>query len=270
MGQQREEFEMTKERLWREHVNNLEARYESINQRRDAMEQSHLDRMEHYADMRRQFGDSQELKKMVADENKRHHQELEREAQDRLEAAKDMADTRFDLMRQRLEQSNMGGRLKAEYKAGLNVLHASLYGSDGVKGLKDYIYVLDDPTSRMKLAALGGDFLHPTEGGEGMIKGMKKLLESKLLTQDERMYIQQMNRAIGAINALRTVTGLPRATQQLMDRYILELPNAMLDANSKEALNKLVLIQREINAALDADMTSHGGETPPGQKIDIK
>jgi hypothetical protein len=88
------------------------------------------------------------------------------------------------------------------------------------------------------------------------------------MTPQEKQYVYQLNRAVSAINALRSITGLPRSTQQLMDRYVLELPNPITTPSSKDARNQLQLIEREIQAAMEGAVNpSSGGGV--GATLDI-
>lgn len=171
-------------------------------------------------------------------------------------------------------------RLKPEYVSGLNVLHTNMFGSapyrteggkgaEGLptasKGLIDYVYVLDSEISKWKIAAVP-ELIRPDDH-PGMVSTLfsKAKFASIGFTDDEKHFIIMLNRAIGSINALRTVTGLPRATQQLMDRYILELPNVIMD-DSKTATIKLLTIQREIEAALKKSSSSSPMTPSPEQQ----
>lgn len=154
-------------------------------------------------------------------------------------------------------------RLRPEYVSGLNVLHVSLFGTNPYRsgkadttqaianqGLVDYLDLLDSESSKFKLALLP-ELYHAEEHPPGTFGNAFTLWKVKAmgLTDREKQFIIQLNRARGAINSLRTVTGLPRATQQLMLNYQLELPNVVFD-DTKSAQIKLLTIQREIEAAL--------------------
>ncbi|MBO0887493.1 hypothetical protein J2P12_00170, partial [Candidatus Bathyarchaeota archaeon] len=139
--------------------------------------------------------------------------------------------------------------LKEEMQAGLRVLHVSLFGSGSTPGLDSTVKVLDSDASRFKMVMAGvGTNPDPNQWK------IRKLVEAgfyKFMTPDEKNYVYQLNRAVSAINALRSITGLPRSTQQLMDRYVLELPNPITTPSSKDARNQLQLIEREIQAAME-------------------
>jgi len=151
------------------------------------------------------------------------------------------------------------GKLKPEMEAGLRVLHVSLFGTSSVPGLDSTVGVLDSKLSRSKLIAAGvGSNPNPDQWT------LTKLAHAGFyssMSQEEKAYVYQLNRAISAINALRSITGLPRSTQQLMDRYAQELPNPIVTPSSKDAKDQLKLIEREIAAALDdaTKITSPGG-----------
>lgn len=154
-------------------------------------------------------------------------------------------------------------RLKPEYVAGLRVLHVSLIGDPNqkTKGLYDYLYVLDNPNSRMKIA-MAPELLNPPEK-PGMVGNLFAMAKSTMLNDDEKHFIRQMARSISAINSLRTVTGLPRATQQLMQRYVAELPNVIMDSSAEQGYERLALIHREITAALKQGGTEDISHMPP-------
>lgn len=140
------------------------------------------------------------------------------------------------------------GELKPEMQAGLRVLHTSLFGSPSMPGLESTVGVLDSEISAAKLIFAGvGTNPNPNEWK------VSKLVERgfyKMMTPAEKNYVYQLNRAVSAINGLRSITGLPRSTQQLMDRYVLELPNPKTTPSSKDARYQLQLIEREIQAAM--------------------
>lgn len=156
------------------------------------------------------------------------------------------------------KMSAQGGKLRPEMEAGLRVLHVSLWGTASTPGLDKTVGVLDSDASRAKLIAAGvGRTPDPKEwtitklGHAGFYSAM---------TPEEKAYVYQLNRAISAINALRTITGLPRSTQALMDRYVLELPNPVTTPSSKDARNQIQLIEREINAAMAQTGAPSGGD----------
>ncbi len=151
------------------------------------------------------------------------------------------------------------GQLKPEMEAGLRVLHVSLFGTPSVPGLASTVDVLDSKASRALLISAGvGTTPDPSQW---TITKLAHAGVYSMMSDKERKYVYQLNRAISAINALRSITGLPRSTQQLMDQYIRELPNPISTPSSKDALNQLNLIEREIKAAMD---TGTGGGIPSG------
>jgi len=158
------------------------------------------------------------------------------------------------------------GQLKPEMEAGLRVLHVSLFGTSSVPGLASTVDVLDSKASRALLISAGvGTTPDPSQW---TITKLAHAGVYSMMSAKERNYVYQLNRAISAINALRSITGLPRSTQQLMDQYIRELPNPITTPSSKDARNQLTLIEREIKAAMD---TGTGGPTTqsPSAPVDI-
>jgi len=155
---------------------------------------------------------------------------------------------------------------------GLKVLEVSLFGDktsqnpDEQRGLIDTLGVLDSTISRIKIMPYISD---PT--GHFAVTNAVLAMASGALSKDEFDYITQMNRAIGAINALRSVTGLPRSTQQLMERYVRELADPISVSSAERGRSRLAAIQREINAAMKTLGPGVSGETsntpPPGAKI---
>jgi hypothetical protein len=144
-------------------------------------------------------------------------------------------------------------KLKPEMEASLRVLHVSLFGGDlpGMprsKGLDSALGVLDSPASRAKMIAAGVGFTPPPEQGI-VSKGFQAVMYSNM-TDAELDYTNLLNNSVSAINALRTFTGLPRSTQALMDRYILELPNPINTPSSAVGRRKLMIIERDIQAAM--------------------
>jgi hypothetical protein len=164
-----------------------------------------------------------------------------------------------------------GGKLKPDQEAGLRVLHVSLFGdptaSDPTerKGLKDVVGVLDSWKSRKLLILAGaGQSPDPTRWT------VTKMLHSgyyDAMSPQEKEYTYQLNRAVTAINALRTITGLPRSTQQLMDRYVMELADPNTTPSSKDAMTKIHLIEREIKAAKEGPST--GATDTSNTPVDI-
>lgn len=146
------------------------------------------------------------------------------------------------------------GKLNAVQEAGLNVLHVSLFGDPTAtnpqekRGLKDAVGVLDSTKSR-KLLIMAGAGQAPPGAGQWAITKLYHSAFYDMMTAPEKEYVYQLNRAVTAINALRTVTGLPRSTQQLMDRYVMELADPATTPSSKDAMTKISLIEREIKAA---------------------
>jgi hypothetical protein len=176
-----------------------------------------------------------------------------------------------------------GGPKQAQQRAteiaqGLDVLHTSLFGNPALgaegKGLQDYMSVLDEgPLQRGKLSALlsAMGFKHDNSYFSrlmpGFVEDIIAMSIGSTLTDDERSYIFQMQRAVGAIQALREVTGLPRSTQALMNQYVNELPEPRLANSSKAGMEKLGLIEREIKTALARSglsvTTAPSGGLPP-------
>jgi len=128
--------------------------------------------------------------------------------------------------------------------------------------------VLDSALSREKMIA----------AGVGSTPDPKQWVTTKLfhsgmyatMNAQEKAYVYQLNRAISAINALRTITGLPRSTQALMDRYVMELPNPVTTPSSADARNQLKLIEREIRTAMagGGSPQPESGNTLPGEQIE--
>jgi len=172
-------------------------------------------------------------------------------------------------MRENKMQPGGKKQMKPEQEAGLNVLHVALWGDGKSPGLDKTVDVLDSATSRNKMIA----------AGVGASPDPKQWISTKLfhstmyatMSAPEKAYVYQLNRAISAINALRTITGLPRSTQALMDRYVMELPNPVTTPSSADARSQLQLIEREIRTAMaggtpsgaGADGGSEGGDAPP-------
>jgi hypothetical protein len=145
------------------------------------------------------------------------------------------------------------GQLKPEMEAGLRVLQGALYGDplstdpDMKKGLVDTVGVLDSWTSRKKLVIAGvGKSPNPSSWitTDLMSSGLYDTL-----SKAEQEYVFQLNRAIGDINSLRSITGLPRSTQALMDRYAMELPDPRTTSSSMAAKYKIGLIKRQLDFA---------------------
>jgi hypothetical protein len=158
------------------------------------------------------------------------------------------------------------GQLKPEMEAGLRVLHVSLFGTPSVPGLASAVDVLDSKASRALLISAGvGTTPDPSQW---TITKLAHAGVYSMMSAKERNYVYQLNRAISAINALRSITGLPRSTQQLMDQYIRELPNPITTPSSKDALNQLTLIEREIRAAMDTG-TGEPATKLPSAPVDI-
>lgn len=174
----------------------------------------------------------------------------------------------IDINRQRVEQGSgkAGGaaKLSPQLKSGLDVLHVSLFGDPQGKtrGLRDTLDIFDSQVSRAKLATMP-TLLSPPESPSA-VGNLMRSAQSSFLTPAEREFVRQHARAVSAIQALRSVTGLPRSTQQLMQRYVAELPNPSIDKSKEEAMERLALIEREINAAVSGSGTTTGGDLPPG------
>jgi hypothetical protein len=162
-----------------------------------------------------------------------------------------------------------GGKktLTPQQDAGLRVLHVALWGDDKTPGLDSTVGVLDSSFSRKKMIAAGvGSTPNPNQWIT------TKLFHSGMydtMSKEEKAFVYQLNRSISAINALRTITGLPRSTQQLMERYAMELPNPVVTPSSADARNQLKLVEREIRAAMAGGTPSGGeGDTVPGEQIE--
>ncbi len=175
----------------------------------------------------------------------------------------------------REHKMSASGKLKPEMEAGLRVLHVALWGSASTAGLDKTIGVLDSSGSRAKLIAAGVG--RTPDPKEWTITKLAHAGFYSAMSKEEKDYVYQLNRAISAINALRTITGLPRSTQALMDRYVLELPNPVTTPSSADARNQLQLIEREIGAAMAKATGGGGGEVPnaapsgdmlPGEQIE--
>ena len=180
-------------------------------------------------------------------------EEKAKDVESGLISLKDMPQKQRDAVATYMRKNNMkpglGVKLKPEMDAGLRVLHVSLFGDRETPGLNSAVSVLDDPVSRKKLILAGVGATPKTS--EWITT---KLIHSAIYDQmnpQEKQYVYQLNRAISAINGLRSITGLPRSTQTLMDQYIRELPDPITTPSAKDALNKLSLVEREIRTALD-------------------
>lgn len=152
--------------------------------------------------------------------------------------------------------------LKPEYVAGLRILHNSLVGDTNTPGLLQSLKVLDSKSSRLKIAMVP-ELMQAHNDPAGMISQLFTMYKSSFLNADEKMFIKQMARALSAINSLRSVTGLPRSTQQLMHQYMLELPNVVMDSSAEEGYQRLQLIHREIASALRQGQRDQMMSLPP-------
>lgn len=171
-------------------------------------------------------------------------------------------------------------QIPAIYMAGVRALDVSLFGAsdfhkDGKlvegahfnqSGLQDYLFVLDNPVSRWKLRAVP-ELLYPSQTEPTTLGqlGSGYKIDMLGLSRDEKRLIIQLVRAKAAINALRPLLGLPRATQQLSAQYGLELPNPVMD-DSASGMEKLLAIQREVQAAIQSKNQTNQlnvGEPPP-------
>lgn len=213
-----------------------------------------------------------ETRKMTADERQRHDKMMEELGRERLAITKELGMLRAAIAEEHVQQTGKG-KMKAETQSGLRVLHVAMFGAKDAKGMVDTLGIFDDPVERTKLA-LSPELIHANDA-PSMLRALKTMLSSNLVGANGREWVRQENRLIGAINALRGINGLPRSTQQLMDRYIMELPNPAVDKSSAEAMDKLLLVQREINAAMDealqqnpdlAGQVNQGGEQKTGDQ----
>lgn len=143
-------------------------------------------------------------------------------------------------------------RNQPKINQGLNALYTSLHGgmANGqmVPGLDSVVNVLDSDASRAKLAAVRAG--EPPDPNMGIMGREATVFAYKALSNDERQFAYQLNRAFSAIQSIRAVTGLPRATDRLMASYANELPNPTSTPNARDAMTKIKLIDREIRAAL--------------------
>lgn len=141
--------------------------------------------------------------------------------------------------------------LKPEVVAGLENLKVSLYGTPGQPGLIDSLDVFDaqaNPGGLRRLQMAWG--LTSPEGAKGVMGRLGMIAQSEILNEKEREFFRQMNRSIGDINGLRAVSGMPRSTQALMDRYVMELPNPYTAKTKAEAMKSVGLVERQIETAL--------------------
>lgn len=136
---------------------------------------------------------------------------------------------------------------------GLQVLSVSLHGdpnsSDPAnrKGLLDAVKsgVLDDTLSRQMLITL------IQKGEVGSVDSHLQSLFSRHQSPQVAEFRAQYQRAYSAIQSLRTITGLPRSTQALMEAYAAELPNPQTTRDTADGIRQIELIDREIGAATE-------------------
>jgi hypothetical protein len=162
----------------------------------------------------------------------------------------------------------------AEADASLKVLRNTLHGGvdmDGkfIPGLDKSVAVLDNPSSRAKLVAL----FSVIKGSRGnslidrlipdVISQAMQAIGVSSLNSAERDYVYQMQQAVSNINALRNVTGKMRPTEQMIERFIKELPDPITTNNATSAAYKIRLVDRDIIAALSKG--SGEGTTTPGK-----
>lgn len=159
------------------------------------------------------------------------------------------------------KQGAAGGQAKL-VMAGLQDLHVALWGDPSVKGasgegLTDTLKVLDNRkrvwTHLLPAWTFARTSINPTLWSRMTPELLNNILSRAgvgRLNDDEFAYVSQMNRAITAIQALRTVQGLPRSTQQLMDQYIKELPDPATTNSSDRAKYKLALVERSVRVAM--------------------
>ena len=174
-----------------------------------------------------------------------------------------------------------------EMVAGLNTLHVSLFGGmDGqgkaIEGLANTVNVLDDKRRRWLHLVPAWTFMQSNMSPSYWSRLTPETLNSYLkaagrsmLTDREAQYVFQMNRAITAIQALRPWLGNPRSSEQLILRFMAELPDPSTTQDSKDARYKMTLIEREIRAAIEGanldiqlpTPTSDIGTNAPGVSV---
>lgn len=156
--------------------------------------------------------------------------------------------------------------------SGLRVLEVSLIGDphskdpDQQRGLWQYMHVLDEPFYRKSLITTA--LTEPAgEGITGAVGGVAQTGVTSMLTEEERGFVDRLRRLIGDITSLRNVTGMPRSSRDLINRYIAELPTPRTTKDSKEGFSKVKLILQQIEAARNP--APEAGPPAPGTKGDI-
>jgi len=200
----------------------------------------------------------QELGRMETEESAEGREDKREAAaqarQARTEAAMEERQNRLFAHQEEMVNKRQAGKANdviQKSEQGLKVLQASLFGGGGIPGLDSTMDVLDNKMSRLKLIG----------AGVGKSPGTNEWMTTRLfhagafqsMNKEEREYGRQFARAVSAIQGLRTITGLPRSTQQLMQQYIMELPDPVTTQSAADGHAKLQLVEREIRAALSKE-----------------